>query len=169
MHWLSILNLEILYTYRQLALISFSVIGGHKFVGRFEMPTLVVFLFFETPFIYLFPMISSLLVVFFFFETLFHFFFLFLFPMISSHWYWVSWEDKEKKGKKQKTKNLCKTLCSVKPMAMGFTSIGHTLGSTFYLYFVMFFFGFLEGQVSSLKSQLEKNAHGMIGYMRQSP
>jgi hypothetical protein len=31
----------------------------------------------------------------------------------------------------------------------------------------MFFFGFLEGQVSSLKSQLEKNAHGMIGYMRQ--
>jgi hypothetical protein len=50
MHWLSILNLEILYTYGRLALISFSVIGGHKF----EMPTLVVFLFFETPFIYLF-------------------------------------------------------------------------------------------------------------------
>jgi hypothetical protein len=39
------------------------------------MPTLVVFLFFETPFIYLFPMISSLLVVFFFFETLFSFLF----------------------------------------------------------------------------------------------
>ncbi len=74
MHWLSILNLEILYTYG-LALISFSVVGGHKFAGRFEMPTLVVFLFFETPFIYLFPMISSLLVVFFFFETLFSFLF----------------------------------------------------------------------------------------------
>jgi hypothetical protein len=79
MHWLSILNLEILYTYRQLALISFSVIGGHKFVGRFEMPTLVVFLFFETPFIYLFPMISSLLMVFFFFWNTLSFYF-FFFP-----------------------------------------------------------------------------------------
>jgi hypothetical protein len=83
-------------------------------------------------------MISSLLVVFFFFETLFHFTLKFF-----SQWYlayWVSWEDKEKK-EKRKTKNWCKTLCSIKPLAMGFTSIGHTLGSTLHV-----FFGFLKGK-----------------------
>jgi hypothetical protein len=78
-------------------------------------------------------------------------------------------------------------------MAVSFTSIGHTLGSTlhrtlfykaklatsrFYsiqnISFLWCFFGFLEGQDSSLKSQLKKMPMGWLatwdkGYKRQSP